>query len=60
MNIIVNPTRGAGRITGVIDWAEAKVLPCGLSLWGLQLMLGIMNSKGWQYHRNSERLEGVF
>lgn len=58
MNIIVDPK--AGGITGVVDWAEAKVLPFGMSLWGLQGMLGIMNSKGWNYHENSDRLESLF
>ncbi|CRG82986.1 Tudor domain-containing protein 15 [Talaromyces islandicus] len=58
MNIIVNPEIGG--ITGVIDWAEAKILPFGMSLWGVQNMLGYMNSTGWHYHENSSRLEGLF
>ncbi|PLB47528.1 hypothetical protein P170DRAFT_447484 [Aspergillus steynii IBT 23096] len=58
MNIIVNPE--AGGINGIIDWADAKVLPFGMSLWGLRNMLGIMDSKGWHYHENAPRLEGLF
>lgn len=58
MNIIVNPE--VGGINGIVDWAEAKVLPFGMSLWGLQNMLGTMNSSGWHYHENSSRLEGLF
>lgn len=58
MNIIVNPTMGG--ITGIIDWAEAKILPFGMSLWGVQNMLGYMNSTGWHYYENSARLEDLF
>lgn len=58
MIIIVNPD--TGNITGIIDWAGAKFLPFGMSLWGLQNMLGIMDSDGWHYHENSSRLEGLF
>lgn len=58
MNILVNPE--AGGITGIIDWAEAKVLPFGMSLWGVQSMLGFMDSSGWHYHENASRLEALF
>ncbi|KAJ5171793.1 hypothetical protein N7492_004386 [Penicillium capsulatum] len=58
MNIIVDPK--VGGVTGVVDWAEAKFLPIGISLWGLQNMLGIMNSRSWNYHENSDRLERLF
>ncbi|RHZ48874.1 amphiphysin [Aspergillus thermomutatus] len=58
MNIIVNAK--AGGINGIVDWGEAKVLPFGMSLWGIRSMLGTMNSSGWHYHENSSRLEGLF
>ncbi|KAJ5204285.1 uncharacterized protein N7498_005164, partial [Penicillium cinerascens] len=58
MNIIVDPE--VGGINGIVDWAEAKVLPFGMSLWGLQNMLGTMNSSGWHYHENSSQLEALF
>lgn len=58
MNIIVNAKTGG--INGIVDWAEAKVLPFGMSLWGIRNMLGTMNSSGWHYHRNSSRLEALF
>ncbi|KAK8017027.1 hypothetical protein PG993_015216 [Apiospora rasikravindrae] len=29
-----------GRITGITDWAEAEVSQFGLSLWGLEIVLG--------------------
>lgn len=58
MNVMVDPEIGG--ITGVIDWAEAKVLPFGMSLWGFQNMLGVMNSTGWHYYENYSRLESLF
>ncbi|KAK8850934.1 Tudor domain-containing protein 15 [Apiospora arundinis] len=44
-NILVDPDDG--RITGIIDWAEAEVSPFGLALWGLESILGYMNPEGW-------------
>ncbi|QKX58933.1 uncharacterized protein TRUGW13939_06061 [Talaromyces rugulosus] len=58
MNIMVDSE--AGGITGIIDWAEAKVLPFGMSLWGVLNMFGFMNCQGWHYHENSSRLESLF
>lgn len=58
MNMIVDPD--VGGITGIIDWAEAEVLPFGLSLWGLRNLLGWMDSSGWHYHANASRLESLF
>jgi hypothetical protein len=49
-------------LTGVTDWAEAKVLPFGFSLWGLQTLLGFMDeSKGcWTYFWDHVHLEHIF
>ena len=33
-----------GQITGIIDWAEAEVLPFGLALYGLENLLGYMGT----------------
>jgi aminoglycoside phosphotransferase (APT) family kinase protein len=30
-----------GYITGIVDWANAKVAPYGISLSGLEIVLGI-------------------
>lgn len=38
MNVIVNPERG--RITGIVDWIDAKVLPFGMSGWAIRNFLG--------------------
>jgi hypothetical protein len=58
MNILLDPN--TGHISGVIDWAEAKILPFGISLWGFQNVLGYMDSKGWHYYRNYHNLETLF
>ncbi|KND87491.1 hypothetical protein TOPH_07899 [Tolypocladium ophioglossoides CBS 100239] len=58
MNILVDPS--TGHITGVIDWAEAKICPFGISLWGLENVLGSMNAQGWRYHLHHHALRVQF
>lgn len=58
INVLVDPL--TGRITGVIDWAEAKICPLGISLWGLENVLGSMNSQGWCYHPHHCSLRAQF
>ena len=58
MNILISPT--SGRITGIIDWAEAGILPFGLALYGLENLLGNMNSRGWKYFEIKDELEQRF
>ena len=43
MNVLVEPC--AGHITGISDSAEAKICLFGISLWGLENILGTMNSR---------------
>jgi hypothetical protein len=54
MNIIVNPD--TGHISGVVDWAEAEILPFGVSLWGFENITGFMDSQGWHYYNNHRKL----
>lgn len=58
MNILTN--RETGEITGIVDWAEARILPFGFSLWGLENVLGFMDSEGWHYFDNREELQRLF
>jgi Phosphotransferase enzyme family len=58
MNILVDLT--SGHITGIIDWAEARILPFGFSLWGFENVLGFMDSQGWHYYNNHHELEKLF
>ncbi|KAH6630051.1 hypothetical protein B0J18DRAFT_88342 [Chaetomium sp. MPI-SDFR-AT-0129] len=56
-NILVDDV---GRITAIIDRAESKILPFGMSLWALENILGYMDSTGWHYHDNTEELRDEF
>ncbi|KAF4498622.1 Mus38 [Fusarium agapanthi] len=58
MNILISPE--TGHITGIVDWAEARILPFGASLWGFENTLGFMDSKGWHYYDNRDELEDLF
>ncbi|KAI0398958.1 hypothetical protein F4802DRAFT_613095 [Xylaria palmicola] len=58
MNILVHTETGS--ITGIVDWAEARILPFGFSLWGFENILGYMDSKGWHYYDNRHELERIF
>lgn len=56
--MLIDPT--IGEITGIVDWAEARILPFGFSLWGFENVLGYMDSKGWHYYDNRRELESLF
>lgn len=58
MNLLVNPE--TGNITGIVDWAEARILPFGFSMWALENVLGYMDSEGWHYYDNCRELEDLF
>ncbi|KAJ5722338.1 hypothetical protein N7488_000373 [Penicillium malachiteum] len=58
MNILVNPETGS--ITGIVDWAESRILPFGFALYGLETVLGWMDSKGWHYYDHQRELESLF
>ncbi|KAF7419354.1 hypothetical protein PC9H_001941 [Pleurotus ostreatus] len=58
-NLHVDP--GTGRLVGVCDWKDAQISPFGMSLGGLETMLGMDRvRKGWCYHANHEALRSVF
>ncbi|KAF5240549.1 hypothetical protein FANTH_9520 [Fusarium anthophilum] len=56
-NILVD---NAGHISGIIDWAESKIYPFGISLWALENILGYMDSNGWHYYDNAQELRDEF
>ena len=39
-NILVDSD--SGHLTGVVDWADARIEPFGIALWGLESMLRVM------------------
>jgi hypothetical protein len=59
-NIHVDPE--TGDIVGICDWRDAEVCPFGMSLGGLETMLGIrtMNEDGWSYFHNHNELRKQF
>ncbi|KAE8448411.1 hypothetical protein EG329_009475 [Mollisiaceae sp. DMI_Dod_QoI] len=57
-NIMVEPA--TGRLTGLVDWAEAERLPFGICLYGLEELLGEMSPSGFQYRRDAGRLRAIF
>lgn len=58
LNVLIQPT--TGNITGIVDWAEVRVLPFGFALWGVENILGFMDSGGWQYYDNHDELRALF
>ncbi|KAF2459212.1 hypothetical protein BDY21DRAFT_301259 [Lineolata rhizophorae] len=58
MNFLVDSE--TGHLTGVIDWAEAGILPFGCALWGLENILGFMDTHGWHYFDSYQVLEDLF
>ncbi|PQK15975.1 hypothetical protein BB8028_0006g02970 [Beauveria bassiana] len=58
LNILVDPR--TGHITGIVDWAEVRVLPFGFALWAVENILGFMNAEGWHYYDNQDELRTLF
>ncbi|KAK4145000.1 uncharacterized protein C8A04DRAFT_27248 [Dichotomopilus funicola] len=58
MNILVDPV--TGKITSVVDWAEASFLPFGFALYALDNCLGNMGENGWEYFDNADQLRKGF
>lgn len=58
LTILLMPETGS--ISGIVDWAEASILPFGMVLYGLDSFLGNMGSGGWRYDESREILEEKF
>ncbi|KAF5027338.1 hypothetical protein F66182_539 [Fusarium sp. NRRL 66182] len=41
-----------GHITGIVDWSDAMIAPFGVSLSGLETILGIQTRTSWHLHPN--------
>jgi hypothetical protein len=67
-NILVDEASWA--ITGLVDWAEAEMLPFGTCLYGLEYLLGgfgpissvdgIGTKPVWKYRQGSDILRGIY
>lgn len=58
MNIHVDEE--TSHITGIVDWADAKMAPFGTSLGGLETILGVQTSSCWLFHPSHEQLRTQF
>ncbi|POR32003.1 Uncharacterized protein TPAR_07770 [Tolypocladium paradoxum] len=58
MNIHVDNVTGG--ITGIVDWADAKIAPFGTSLGGLETVLGVQTSSCWHFHPDHNLLRTHF
>lgn len=58
MNILVGPDSGS--MTGVVDWAEASMLPFGFALYAMDNALGYMGPSGWTYFEHADCLRRAF
>ncbi|KAH8164144.1 hypothetical protein CIB48_g4095 [Xylaria polymorpha] len=58
-NIMVSPY--SGKLTGLLDWAEAEWLPFGVGMYGLEELLGEDNPDGqFVYYPEARRLRHMF
>ncbi|PMD37754.1 hypothetical protein L207DRAFT_556039 [Hyaloscypha variabilis F] len=49
-----------GHITGIVDWADAKIAPFGVSLANMEVVLGIQTRTNWYFHPNHHSLRKLF
>jgi hypothetical protein len=47
-------------VTGIVDWADAKIAPFGVSLAGMEVVLGIQTRTNWHFHPNHHSLRESF
>ena len=58
-NIMVDPV--SGRLTGIIDWAEAAICPFGQNLYTLQDFSGTLHREnGWRQYKDHDALQETF
>ena len=57
-NIMVESS--SGKMTGLVDWAEAEYLPFGVCLYGLEEILGELTPTGFQYYTDANDLRDIF
>ncbi|KAN0099293.1 hypothetical protein V8E51_013068 [Hyaloscypha variabilis] len=45
---------------GIVDWADAKIAPFGVSLANMEVVLGIHTRTNWHFHPNHHSLRELF
>ncbi|KAK1989134.1 hypothetical protein LZ30DRAFT_744584 [Colletotrichum cereale] len=58
----IHVDKATGGIVGICDWRDAEVSPFGMSLGGLETMLGTLTTTEdfWRYHPNHQELRDHF
>ncbi len=56
----IHVDEATGRITGIVDWADAIIAPFGVSLGGLETILGVQTLSSWHFHPSHLSLRGRF
>lgn len=57
----IHVSKETGRLMGICDWKDTTIGPFGMSLGGLETMLGKRTmSKGWCYHSKQQELRDMF
>lgn len=56
----IHVEEATGHITGIVDWPDAFVAPSGLSLGGVEILLGIQTNKDWHFHPSHVQLRQHF
>jgi len=56
----IHVDEATGHITGIVDWADAMIAPFGVSLGGLETVLGVQTSNSWHFHPNHVKLREHF
>ncbi|KIY52327.1 hypothetical protein FISHEDRAFT_35532 [Fistulina hepatica ATCC 64428] len=57
----IHVSKETGHIMGICDWKDTTISPFGMSLGGLETMLGTETvSWGWRYHPNQQELWDLF
>ncbi|ORY69775.1 uncharacterized protein BCR38DRAFT_332638 [Pseudomassariella vexata] len=57
-NVLVCPE--SGKLLGLLDWAEAEYLPFGISLYGLEELLGEVKNGCFEYFSEAKSLRKLF
>jgi hypothetical protein len=58
-NVMIHPE--TGRLSGLVDWAEAEWLPFGVGMYGLEELLGEdADGTGFHYYPDASKLRELF
>ena len=56
----IHVDEATGRVTGIVDWADAIIAPFGVSIPGLETVLGVQTLTSWHLHPSHYSLRQRF